>query len=63
MTSVALTLLGLGLGALLVTNGRMPPRATSLRDRTIEAQRISARASQRARELADQWSTEQDRSS
>lgn len=59
MTSVALTLLGFGLGALIMTGGgQTAPRASAdaLRDRAIEAQRISAAASQRARELAAQWS-------
>lgn len=61
MTPVALTLLGLGVGVLLVASGRSPRSSMTLRDRALEAQRISALASQRARELAAQWSAEQDK--
>jgi hypothetical protein len=55
---LVLTLLGVGLGVLIVASGPSSPRAgaTTLRDRVIEAQRISAIASLRARELAAQWS-------
>lgn len=65
MSGGVLAILGLGLGALIVAGGRADARAprvtvTSLRDRAIEAQQISARASQHARELAAQWSTEGD---
>jgi hypothetical protein len=62
----ALVLLGFGLGALVVVGGsgtrdirvsESPrERADALRSRTIEAQAISARASQAARDLMDQWS-------
>lgn len=59
---ITVTLLGLGLGVLLVSGGRTDPRVlTTLRDRAIEAQRISAIASRRARDLTAQWSAEQDR--
>jgi hypothetical protein len=69
----AFALLGLGIGALLVAKSHLDPRASgespsrsvrssasSLRDRVIEAQKISARASQIARELTAQWSAELD---
>ena len=47
---ITVTLLGLGLGVLLVSGSRTDPRVlTTLRDRAIEAQRISAIASRRAR--------------
>jgi hypothetical protein len=64
---VALALLGFGLGALLVNAvARSSPRPSTttladLRTRAIEAQRISAIASQRARDLAARWSAEYDR--
>lgn len=52
-TAVTLTLLGLGLGTLIAVGKRSNPRgATTLRERAIEAQRTSARASQVARDLA-----------
>ncbi len=58
-----LVLLGFGLGALVVAsqrNDRGSHRSiaddATLRARAIEAQQISARASQRARELAALWS-------
>jgi hypothetical protein len=58
-------LLGFGLGALIVaaqrnedTDPRSTPNAAELRARTIEAQRISACAAQRARALAAQWSAQ-----
>lgn len=47
----------IGLGALAIT-GRTE-RPVSLRDQTLEAQRLSALASQRARDLAARWSAEQ----
>lgn len=51
------TLLGFGLGALLVAGKRAELRVSpaGLRERAIEAQRISARASQHARDLRDAW--------
>jgi len=59
---VVLTLLGFGLGALLMTDRRSDPRAaattmttTALREQTIEAQEISARAAERARTLMARW--------
>lgn len=63
MTSgTALILLGFGLGALAIVgqNGPRPdPRALSaddqLRARAIEAQRTSATAARRARELTTLW--------
>jgi hypothetical protein len=69
-TSIALTLLGLGIGVLIVTDRRTTPRADprastpsptqlSLRERALEAQRISAQASQIARDLAAQSAQEQ----
>lgn len=61
----ALVLLGFGLGTLMVAaqsgagkDPRSTPRAAELRARAIEAQRISAVASQQARELAAQWSAQ-----
>lgn len=60
-----LVLLGFGLGTLIMA-GQSSPRATAeshadeLRARVIEAQRISAAASQRARELAALWSRSED---
>lgn len=59
----ALVLLSLGLGTLLVASRPGASReavSPSLRERAIEAQRISARASLRARELTARWSAEQD---
>jgi hypothetical protein len=55
---LALTLLGLGIGALMIGGSRSDPRASAstLHERVIEAQRISARASQVARDLAAQES-------
>jgi hypothetical protein len=58
-------LFGFGLGALIMA-GQSSPRtlapphesADALRARAIEAQRISAIASQRARDLATQWSNQ-----
>jgi hypothetical protein len=59
-------LLGFGLGALVAvsqrsagTDPRSAPSAALLRARAIEAQRISAVASQRARELAAWWSDQE----
>jgi hypothetical protein len=61
-TGTALILLGFSLGALLVAKQGSPredPRAPSLneelRAHAIEAQRASARASQRTRELTALW--------
>jgi hypothetical protein len=61
-TGTAFILLDFGLGALLVAKQGSPredPRAPSLneelRARAIEAQRASARASQRSRELTSRW--------
>lgn len=57
-----LVLLGFGLGALLVANRgttredpRAPSRVNQLRARAIEAQRTSAMASRRAREVTALW--------
>jgi len=61
-TSVTLTLLGFGLGALLLaTRGSSARSTVPLRERAIAAQQEAARAAQRARELAAQWSSSQDR--
>jgi hypothetical protein len=58
-TPFVLTLLGFGIGVLLVVDRRTDPRAlTTLREHAIEAQKISARASQRARALTAKWSEE-----
>lgn len=64
---VVFAILGIGLGALLIADrsrGRAPlalspPTASALRDLSVEAQRISARASQLARDLAATWSEAQ----
>jgi hypothetical protein len=64
---VVLAVFGIGLGVLLLADrsrGRAPlsltaSAASTLRDLTVEAQRISARASQLARELAATWSETQ----
>lgn len=70
-TGTALVLLGFGLGTLLMADQSSPrssPRAAAeshadeLRARVIEAQKISAAASQRARELAALWSRAEDAS-
>lgn len=62
MTSgTALVLLGFGLGALIMAGqSATAPRSSTdeLRARVLEAQRISAAASRRARELAALWSKE-----
>jgi hypothetical protein len=63
--ATALALLGFGIGALVVTDrsgSRESPslRADTLREQTVQAQEISARASRRARELMDQWSAAED---
>lgn len=62
-SGVAFTLLGFGLGALLlVSKATASPRTkASLRDRAIAAQEEAALAARRARELAAQWSKAQDR--
>lgn len=59
-----LVLLGFGLGALILA-GQSSPRAEAaprdaLRARAIEAQRISAIATQRARDLAARWSDQRE---
>jgi hypothetical protein len=54
-------LLGCGLGALVVVSRSGARRGATLRDRAIEAQRISAQASQRARELTERWIASQAR--
>lgn len=68
-TGTTLVLLGFGIGALILTSPRTrreDPRAPAptaddqLRARAIEAQRASARASQRARELTAQWQERQE---
>jgi hypothetical protein len=53
-----ITLLGLGLGLLVVLGARQSkPRETmTLRDRAIEAQRVAALSAARARVLTEQWS-------
>lgn len=64
--TTAFVLLGFGLGALVMVNGaaqREPSlrtRADDLRQRALEAQRISARASQSARDAAARWSAAED---
>jgi hypothetical protein len=51
------TILGLGLGVLLFRSRARDPMPTmTLRERAIEAQKISARTSQIARDLAERWS-------
>ncbi len=69
MTSAtALTLLGFGLGALLVAGNQPDPRgprtlrerAGALRGRALAAQQNSARASLLARELTACWSEAED---
>lgn len=62
--ALTLTLLGFGIGVLIVgsaSRGLSRGGVWTLRDRAIEAQRFSARASSRARELAALYSAEQDR--
>lgn len=68
MTSVTLTLFGLGLGVLLVSTtrggaGPRDPRAavTALRARALKAQEDAARVAKYARDLTAQWSAERDR--
>jgi hypothetical protein len=60
---VAITLLGLGLGLLVVRGARGTElrESTTLRDRAIDAQRVAALAAARARVLSAQWSAEEDR--
>ncbi len=59
---VVLALLGFGLGALVVANRRVDLRAEpTLRERAIEAQKISACASQLARDLTARWCAEEAR--
>lgn len=65
--ATALVLLGFGLGALVVADRTSPrepqslqARADTLREQTSRAQEVSARASQRARELMDQWIAAED---
>lgn len=57
-----ITLLGLGLGLLVVLGARQsePSEPTTLRDRAIEAQRIAALSAARARVLTAQWSATKD---
>jgi hypothetical protein len=50
-------ILGLGLGVLLLRSRTRAPMLTmTLRERAIEAQKISERTSQIARDLAEKWS-------
>lgn len=63
-----IVLLGVGVGAIVVASrasarAPAPPRERpdDLRARVVEAQRISARASLLARELAERWSAAQER--
>jgi hypothetical protein len=64
-TPVVFALFGFGLGALLIAGSRSDSRESrrdpqrTLRDRAIEAQKISAEASQLARDLAARWSEQQ----
>jgi hypothetical protein len=56
-TPVVLTLLGLSIGTLLAANRKASPRnSMTLRERAIEAQRLSAQTAKIARELTEQWS-------
>lgn len=63
MSTGTFLLLAFGLGAVVgLSNDRTDPRSRKLeelRARAIEAQQISARASQRARDLTAQWMGEQ----
>jgi hypothetical protein len=58
----AIVLLGCGLGALLIASRSNWHQEATLRERAIEAQRLSAQASQRARELTERWIASQPRS-
>jgi hypothetical protein len=59
---LVLTFLGFGIGTLLFAHGRSPRNSMTLRDRAIEAQKISAQAAKTARELTERWSeSEKDR--
>ena len=61
-TPIVLTLLGFGLGALIVAGNRSDLRSgTTTRERAIAAQKIAARAAQTARELAESASREESR--
>lgn len=57
---IVFAIFGLGLGVLLLRPKTRDPM--SLRERAIEAQKTSARASQLARDLAAQWSAMEHRS-
>jgi len=57
LTPVALTLLGFGLGALLVVNGRSRDAMTA-QERAIAAQKIAAQTARLARELAEKAAKE-----
>lgn len=62
-SAAAITLLGLGLGCLVVraSRGTALREPAQLRDRATEAQRVAALAAARARVLAAQWSAMEDR--
>jgi hypothetical protein len=58
-TGVTLTLLGFGLGAMIMASQSSSPRARmTLRDRAIAAQEDAARAAKRARDLTARWNEE-----
>jgi hypothetical protein len=58
-TSIALTLLGFGLGALIVAGNRSQRGPMSAREKAIAAQKISAEASRVARDLMERASKEE----
>lgn len=61
MTPLPIVLLLLGVGVLIVADSRVGYTRPTLRDQALAAQERAARAAERARELAAQWSAEQDR--
>jgi hypothetical protein len=54
--ATALVLLGFGIGALMMAAGQPNPR--TLREQALDAQKTSAQAAQRARELMEKWNKE-----